>query len=37
MQVFDKSLRACKISERGGIWERMAGIILLPRLNEQSV
>ena len=30
-------LRACKISERGGIWNRMAGIILLSRLNEQSV
>ena len=29
-------LRACKISERGGIWKRMAEIILVPRLNEQS-
>ena len=29
-------LRACKISERGGIWKRMAGIILLLRLSEQS-
>ena len=27
-------LRACKISERGGIWKRMAGIILLSRLNK---
>ena len=26
-------LRACKISERGGIWKRMAEIILLPRLS----
>ena len=26
-------LRACKISERGGIWKRMAEIILLLRLN----
>ena len=30
-------LRACKISERSGIWKRMPGIILLPGLNEQSV
>ena len=30
-------LRACTISERGGIWKRMAEVILLPRLNKQSV
>ena len=30
-------LTACKISESGGIWKRMAEIILLARPNEQSV
>ena len=29
-------IRACKISERGGIWKGVPGIILLSRLNEQS-
>ena len=30
-------LRACKISERGGIWKKIAGVILLPRLNKLSI